>query len=151
MTGGESQRKADVSGAERRRSPRISIVGGMRGHTSDAAVSISVLDMSVGGFAMLTDTSFPIGVVHDFLLTPSAGTPLRMAARIVRTMASSGAGGVTQYISGAEFLTDENPITALHAVEECRRNAGLKARRQARPDAGGLKANRAAKGKTTGH
>ncbi|MQA30315.1 MAG: hypothetical protein GEU82_10825 [Luteitalea sp.] len=149
MADGESRRKAHSGGAERRRHPRIELVGVMRGHTSNPEVSISVLDMSAGGFAMQTSTSLPVGVIHDFLLTPAVGAPLKMPARIVRTMCSSGPGGSTQYISGVEFLTDENAISALRAVEACRRNVGREARRHFKLDATGRRSNRAGKGKST--
>jgi hypothetical protein len=103
----ESPPGASYKGVERRRYPRVEVVGVLRGHNSALDVPIVVLDMSAGGLAVQTSVMFPVGAVNNFRLTPDGGEPVMITGRIVHSLRASGPEGSTHYIIGVEFVTDE--------------------------------------------
>ena len=93
------------TGQERRRYPRIEMVGRVTGQVLPLSEPVIVLDMSRTGFAMQTRGMFPIGTVHEFRLElPDMNVPLTISAQIVRSVQAKGADGSAHYISGLHFV-----------------------------------------------
>ena len=91
---------------ERRRSPRIELLGRLHGHVVSLDVPVTVREISLGGMAVETTFSFPVGVVHEFRLTLGDGAHvvLRGQARHSRQVAS---GQRQSFITGFQFVDEE--------------------------------------------
>jgi len=90
---------------ERRRYPRIEMVGRVTGQVLPLSEPVIVLDLSRTGFAMQTRDMLPIGTVHEFRLElPDMSAPLTISAQIVRSDQAQGADGSAHYISGLHFV-----------------------------------------------
>ena len=100
------------TGQERRRYPRIEMVGRITGQVLPLSEPVVVLDMSRSGFAMQTRVMFPIGAVYEFrLMLPDMSAPLTISAQIVHSVQTQGADGSTHYQSGLHFV-DVNTVEA---------------------------------------
>ena len=60
--------------AERRRSPRMEILGRVRGHSSPPGSPIYVREMSLGGMAVEAPFELTVGMVHLFRLRLGDGS-----------------------------------------------------------------------------
>ena len=115
---------------ERRRYPRVEVVGAVQNQTAAPDVLPVLTDLSMGGFAMRSSDAFPIGTLYDFRLTPAGGTPISIAARIVHSLRVTPlAGSPHYYLSGAEFVGDLKPTVRRNLVAafpEMNRTQGLR-------------------------
>jgi hypothetical protein len=109
------------TGVERRRYPRIEILGRIQSRVLSLNLPIAVLDMSLGGVCIQTDITFPIGELHEFRLTANEGEPLVISARVVHSLHASRSDGTPCYFIGFEFVEDDAPGTRL-AVEKLMSN-----------------------------
>src|ERR1700680_2840896 len=91
------------SGRERRRTPRVEVLGRIHGRMVALDVPITVLEIGRGGFLMRTTVDFPIGATHEFRFTSANCVPLVLHARIVHTLRTSGGGNLGSYVMGLEF------------------------------------------------
>ena len=90
---------------ERRRYPRIEMVGRVTGQVLPQSEPVIVLDMSKSGFAMQTRDMFPVGAVHEFSLElPDMSAPLTISAQIVYSVRAQGKDGSVHYLSGLHFV-----------------------------------------------
>ena len=97
---------------ERRRYPRIEMVGRVTGQALPLSEPVIVLDMSRSGFAMQTRVVFPVGAVYEFrLVLPDMSAPLTISAQIVHSVQTKGAAGSVHYVSGLHFV-DVNTVEA---------------------------------------
>jgi hypothetical protein len=103
---------------ERRRYPRIEMVGRVTGEVLPQSEPVIVLDMSMSGFAMQTRDMFPLGAVHEFRLElPDMSAPLTISAQIVYSVPSQRADGSVHYVSGLHFVNvDTVEARAFQAV-----------------------------------
>ena len=93
---------------ERRRSPRIEILGRLLGFLTSLNVPIKVHEMSLGGMSIETPVDFPAGADEHFQLTLGDGSTvvLRARARHSRRVEET-ADGQPHYIAGFEFIDDD--------------------------------------------
>ena len=97
---------------ERRRFPRIEMVGRISGQVLPLSEPVIVLDMSRSGFAMQTRAMFPVGAVHEFrLVLPDMDAPLTISAQVVHSVQAQGVDGSIHYVSGLHFV-DVNTVEA---------------------------------------
>lgn len=91
---------------DRRQSPRIEILGRVRGHIVSLDMPMVVRDMSLGGMSIETAFPFEIGSVHEFRLTlgDDSWVLLLGEVRHSRNIAPAGAG--TLYLTGVQFVDD---------------------------------------------
>jgi hypothetical protein len=94
-------------GSERRRSPRIAILGRVHGHVASLDVAVTVREMSLGGMSMETAFAFPVGALHEFLLTLGDGASVQLTGRVVYSRKTPSPGGGVFYVTGVEFVDDE--------------------------------------------
>jgi len=71
---------------ERRRYPRIEILGRVKGVVRPLDVQITLLNLSLGGFLMQTPNEYHLGETHEFQLTMAQTDPIVVSARIAHVM-----------------------------------------------------------------
>jgi hypothetical protein len=94
-------------GSERRRAPRVAILGRVHGHVASLDVAVKVREMSLGGLSMETAFAFPVGALHEFSLTLGDGASVQLKGRVVYSRETPSAGGGTTYVTGVQFVDDE--------------------------------------------
>lgn len=92
---------------ERRRAPRIAILGRVHGHVVSLDVAVTVREMSLGGLSMETSFAFPVGALHEFRLTLGDGASVELTGRVVYSRETAVAGGGAVYVTGVQFVDDE--------------------------------------------
>lgn len=95
--------------SERRRSPRVAIVGHLHGVAVSVDAPVRVLDLSLGGMAIETAMAMPIGTVQEFQLTLGDGSLVLLKGRVVRSKNSALEGEPAVYLMGVQFVDDEAP------------------------------------------
>ena len=97
-------------GSERRRAPRVAILGRVHGHVASLDVAVTVREMSLGGLSMETAFAFPVGAVHEFRLTLGDGASVFLKGRVVYSREAPGPGGGAVYVTGVQFVDDDPPV-----------------------------------------
>jgi len=92
---------------DRRRSPRIELLGRLHGHVVSLDVPVIVREISLGGMAVETTFSFPVGVVHEFRLTLGDGAHVLLRGQARHSRSQSARGRTTVYTTGFEFVDEE--------------------------------------------
>ena len=97
------ERSAAVS-VDRRRNPRIQLLGRLHGSVFALDVAVTVTEISLGGIAIETAIEFPRGAEHEFQLTLGDDSTVRLKGRVVhsRKLASE----PIRYSSGIEFIEE---------------------------------------------
>ena len=93
--------------ADRRRSPRIEILGRLHGHAVSLDVPVVVKEISLGGMALETSFPFPIGAVHEFRLTLGDGAQVHLKGRVMHSRNTGAPGGASTFVTGIQFVDDE--------------------------------------------
>jgi len=98
-------------GSERRRSPRVELLGLVSGRLLRPGTAVVVRDMSLGGLA--TETPFPLerGTVHDLQLTLGDGAAVDLRARVMHCRNIAADGEEPKYFTGFKFVDDEGDET----------------------------------------
>jgi hypothetical protein len=92
---------------DRRRSPRVAILGKLHGRIVTLDVAIAVAEISLGGMGIQTDVPFPVGAVHSFQLTLGDDSVVHLKGRVAHCQRLPGE--AERYLSGIQFLEDEEP------------------------------------------
>jgi hypothetical protein len=92
---------------ERRRSPRIELLGRLHGHSVSLDVPVTVLEISLGGMAIQTALAFPVGAVHEFRLTLGDDSTVELRGRVMHCRNTAPAGDEPTYATGVQFVEDE--------------------------------------------
>jgi len=101
--------------SDRRRSPRIEILGRLHGHAVSLDVPVVVREISLGGMALETRFSFPVGAVHEFRLTLGDGSQVLLNGRVMHSRGSNTPGAPPTYVTGIQFV-DEEPTDVASSV-----------------------------------
>jgi hypothetical protein len=88
---------------ERRRSPRIEILGQIHGEVVSLDLPILLREVSFGGFSAETPIQFPLGVAHAFRFSPAGEEALILTARVTYSRPAAADESATTYITGFEF------------------------------------------------
>jgi hypothetical protein len=96
--------------AERRRSPRMEILGRVRGHSSPPGSPIYVREMSLGGMAVEAPFELTVGMVHLFRLRLGDGSTVELRGRVLRCANIAAPDAPPLYASGIQFEDDDEPI-----------------------------------------
>ena len=94
-------------GSERRRSPRVAILGQVHGHIASLDVQVKVREMSLGGLSMETTFAFPVGAIHDFSLTLGDGAAVQLRGEVVYSRPMATTDGSSAYVTGVKFIDAE--------------------------------------------
>lgn len=102
---------------ERRRYPRVEILGRIKGVVRPLDVSITLLNLSLGGFLMQTPMEYRVGEIHEFQFTMAEKEPLIVRARIAHAMRAT-VDHKPLYLFGLEFVdrdtrTVDEPVQSL--------------------------------------
>ena len=92
---------------ERRRSPRIEILGRLYGHVVSLGLPIVVVEMSLGGCAIQTAIEFPLGAVHEFNLTLGDGSSVVVRGQAVHSKNVAAEDEEPSYLTGIQFIDDD--------------------------------------------
>jgi hypothetical protein len=93
---------------DRRRSPRIEILGQLQGHVVvPVPVSVTVREISLGGLSMVSPEMFPVGAIHDFRLTLGDESSVVLRGRIVYSRPDAAPDGSQVYVTGVQFVEDD--------------------------------------------
>jgi hypothetical protein len=93
-----------MSMQERRRNPRIDVLGQVHVHIATSPAPASLREMSLGGFSIETTTPFPPGQRHDFHFSLDDGSDLRVRATSVHCSLVRVVAGLSMHLSGFEFI-----------------------------------------------
>jgi hypothetical protein len=96
-------------GSERRRSPRIEILGRVHGQAVSLDVPLTVREISLGGMSIEVPVAFPIDAIHEFRLTLGDGSTVLLRGRVVYCRPFRGEAGQL-FVCGLHFVDDE-PVT----------------------------------------
>jgi hypothetical protein len=96
-----------VMSRERRRSPRIEILGRLHGQVARLDLDVHVREMSLGGLSMETAVAFPPGAIHEFRLTLGDGSFVLLRGRVAHSRETTAADGSRLFVTGVQFLDDE--------------------------------------------
>jgi len=97
---------------ERRRTPRVALLGQVHGQIASLDVPIRVREMSLGGLSMETSIAFPVGALHDFSLTLGDGASVQLRGEVIYSKQMSTADGSALFITGVRFVGDESEEAA---------------------------------------
>lgn len=92
---------------ERRRSPRIEVLGRLEGTLVALDVPIVVQDLSLGGMAVETPFPFDHDSLHEFQLELGDGSWVILQARARHSRSLAGPDGTPSYVTGFEFVDPE--------------------------------------------
>ena len=91
---------------DRRRSPRVELMGRVHGKLIPANLPVQVREISLGGLSMETREGFEAGSVLNFTLTLGDGAAVLVAGRIVYSRLLDGS-DPAMYVSGLEFVDED--------------------------------------------
>lgn len=97
---------------DRRRSPRIELLGRLHGHSVSLDLSVNVREISLGGMAIETPVPFPVGAVHAFRLTLGDDSTVELTGRVMHCRNASPGDAAPVYVSGIQFVDDESTPTS---------------------------------------
>ena len=92
--------------AERRRSPRVDLVGQIRGELISVELPIVVREISLGGMSIETSAEFDVDTRHDFVLTLGDGAGVFVKGRVAYSRRIERPGGPV-FVSGIQFVDDD--------------------------------------------
>lgn len=90
--------------ADRRRNPRVAILGKLHGHVVTLDVAVTVLEISLGGMGIQTTVPFPVDAIHSFQLTLGDNSVVYLKGRIAHCQRL--AGEEDRYVSGVQFIDE---------------------------------------------
>jgi hypothetical protein len=88
---------------ERRRSPRIEILGQVHGEVVSLDLPILLREVSFGGFSAEAPIQFPEGVAHAFRFSPTGEEPIILTARVTYSRPAADDEAATTYVTGFAF------------------------------------------------
>ena len=91
---------------DRRRSPRVELMGRLHGQLISANLPVHVREISLGGMSIETREGFEKGSVLNFVLTLGDGAGVLVAGRIVYSRLIDGS-DPAMYVSGLEFVDED--------------------------------------------
>jgi hypothetical protein len=92
--------------ADRRRSPRVELMGRVHGQLISANLPVHVREISLGGMSIEAREGFGTGSVLNFVLTLGDGAGVLVAGRIVYSRMIDGS-DPAMYVSGLEFVDED--------------------------------------------
>jgi len=92
--------------SERRRSPRVELMGRVHGELISANLPVQVREISLGGMSIETREGFENGSILSFVLTLGDGAGVLVAGRIVYSRLLDGS-DPAMYVSGLEFVDED--------------------------------------------
>jgi hypothetical protein len=98
-------------GVERRRAPRIEVLGRLHGHVVSLNAAVTVREISLVGLSFSAPMPFPLNAEHDFRLTLGDGSAVLLRGRIMRCQDAHAPDGQRTYVMGVQFVDEDAPET----------------------------------------
>src|SRR5688572_12904839 len=95
---------------ERRRTPRIDVLGQVHVHILSCPAPASLREISLGGFSIESTMAFPPGLVHQFRFALEDGSETHVSATSVHCAISSSVRGTPVHVTGFEFIQRERHV-----------------------------------------
>jgi hypothetical protein len=95
---------------ERRRSPRVQILGRLHGQVVAFDLPVAVIDISLGGLNFQASVPFPVGAVHDFRLTLGDASHVVLRGRVVHSTLIADDDDAHVYVMGVQFIDEEPEV-----------------------------------------
>ena len=92
---------------ERRRAPRIQVLGRLHGHVVSLDTTVTVREVSLVGLSFSAAIPFPLGAIHEFRLTLGDESDVQLRGRVVRCTETNDPDGQRVYVMGVQFIDDE--------------------------------------------
>jgi PilZ domain len=93
----------EILTSDRRRNPRIQILGNFHGRVVALELPVVVTEISLGGMAIQTDIQFPVGSIHEFQLTLGDDSVVVLKGKVAHCQKAVEG---NQYLSGIQFIDD---------------------------------------------
>jgi hypothetical protein len=93
---------AGVAVHDRRRSPRLEVMGSLHGQMVPLRIAICVREVSFGGFSIETVFPLPIGAEHEFRFTLRSGLTVTVRGKVAHCRQESG--NPALYVMGLEYV-----------------------------------------------
>jgi hypothetical protein len=90
-------------GNERRRAPRIDILGRLYGRIVSLDLPVTVREISLGGMSLETSFPFSVNDLHHFTLTLGDGSSVQLAGRVVHSRSIAAPEDPPTYLTGVQF------------------------------------------------
>ena len=88
---------------DRRRHPRVAVMSRLRGYWVELDVTVTVRDVSLGGFSVLSPVPFPIGSAQSFLFSTVDGRETLALVECRHCAPAADTGGPAVYLAGLQF------------------------------------------------
>jgi PilZ domain len=93
---------------DRRRSPRIELLGRLQGHSVSLEVPIVVREISLGGMAIETSEHLPAGSIHEFRLTLGDDSVVELLGRVMHSRNTALPDATPVFVTGVQFIDDHD-------------------------------------------
>ena len=98
--------RSSAVSVDRRRNPRIQLLGRLHGSVVALEVAVTVTEISLGGMAIETEIDFPRGAQHEFQLTLGDDSTVRLKGRVAHSQRL--VGDPPRFLSGIEFVEESD-------------------------------------------
>lgn len=105
---------------ERRRTPRLEILGQVLGNLAQLNAPVKVRDIGLGGFGIETAFPLPVGAVRSFRFTLADRSFVIVDAKVIDCRTWS-PGGVERFVTDLEFIdspTEDGKSTAADLIDK---------------------------------
>src|SRR5262249_50972563 len=114
VSDGRPEPAKKASGAERRRDPRLDVLGELHGYIETLGIPLIVRDLSLGGCSIETHQPLESGSTQYIRIDVYDSISVTLQARVAHSSRAAGADRPTRYISGMQFLdADRNQVGEL--------------------------------------
>jgi len=111
-----SDQNSPASRADRRRAPRLDVLGQLHARALATPTPVAVRELSIGGFSIEATVPFSRGSVHQFHLSMEGGLAVDVLAVAVHCTQVNNAGRLSLHVSGFEFLQPDRMTTQIIAT-----------------------------------
>lgn len=88
---------------DRRRSPRIELLGRLHGHSVSLDLPVRVVEISLGGMAVETSVPFPVGAIQLFRITLGDDSTTELSGRVMHSRNTAPDGATPVFTTGIRF------------------------------------------------
>lgn len=92
---------------ERRRAPRLEILGSVRGEATGPVMKVTLREISLGGLSVESALPFEVGTTHELLVTLGDGATVQVSGIVRHSRNVAAADDTPLFVTGLEFLVDE--------------------------------------------
>jgi PilZ domain-containing protein len=95
---------ASAQPSDRRRTPRIEMLGHIFGQVLSVDTPVTVLELGLGGFSIETRCAFRVGSRHEFRFILDNGASVIVTAKVAHCRHRTAPSGADLFVTGLQFL-----------------------------------------------